>query len=84
MTKSQSQIARNLSIQEHVLKIHYHTKITVELTVLVGGAWSASHASHFTPRERAGWVGPSTALDDMEQILDPTMTRTFTPRLSSL
>jgi hypothetical protein len=41
---------------------------------LVRGEWSASHPSHFTPRERApgthwigGWVGPRTNLDCVER-----------------
>jgi hypothetical protein len=41
---------------------------------LVGGEWSASCPSHFTPGERApsthwigGWVGPRASLDDMEK-----------------
>jgi hypothetical protein len=39
-------------------------------STLDGGEWSASHPSHFTPRERApgihwigGWVGPRAVLD---------------------
>jgi hypothetical protein len=42
--------------------------------LLVGGEWSASRTSHFTPKERApgthsiGWVGPGTGLDDVKKI----------------
>jgi hypothetical protein len=50
-------------------------QIHVFLTLaLVGGEWSASRSSRFTPEERApgahfigGWVGPRTGLDDMEK-----------------
>jgi hypothetical protein len=55
----------------------------------VGGP-SASHTGRFTPGERAfvthwigGWMGPRTGLDAVEKILDPTGTRTLTPRSSS-
>jgi hypothetical protein len=44
-------------------------------SALVGGEWSASWPSRFTPRERVsgtywirGWVGPRTDLDDVEKI----------------
>lgn len=41
---------------------------------LVGDEGSASHPSHFTPKERApgahriGWLGPKTGVDDMKRI----------------
>jgi hypothetical protein len=49
-------------------------QIHVFLTLaLVGGEWSASRPSSFTPEERApsthwigGWVGPRTGLDNVE------------------
>jgi hypothetical protein len=50
-------------------------QIHIFLTLaLVGGEWSASHLSQFTPVEIAtgthwigGWVGPRTGLDDVER-----------------
>jgi hypothetical protein len=43
-------------------------------STLVGGEWSASRPSRFTPGERApgthwvgGWVGPRASLDDVEK-----------------
>jgi hypothetical protein len=58
---------------------------------LVEDEWSASLPGRFSSGERArgthwigGWVGPRTGLDDVEKILDPTGTRTPTPRPSSL
>jgi hypothetical protein len=49
-----------------------------------------SAVAPFTPEEGAlgthwigGWVGPRADLDDAEKILDPTGTRTLTPRSSS-
>jgi hypothetical protein len=59
-------------------------------SALAGGEWSASRPCRFIPSERAPgthWVGgcldPKTSLDDVEKILDPTGTRTPTPRSSS-
>jgi hypothetical protein len=59
-------------------------------SALVGGEWSASRPARFTPRERAPgthWIGasvdPRTGLGDMENILDPTGTRTPTTQSSS-
>jgi hypothetical protein len=55
-----------------------------------GGEWSASRPGRFTTGEKflsthwlGGWVDPRAGLDDVEKILDPTGTRTPTPRLSS-
>jgi hypothetical protein len=43
-------------------------------SALVGGEWSASHPSYFTPGERSpgshcigGWVDPRAALDDVDK-----------------
>jgi hypothetical protein len=43
-------------------------------SALVGGEWSASRPSRFTPRERTpnthwigGWVGPRAGLDNVEK-----------------
>jgi hypothetical protein len=54
---------------------------------LVGDEWPVSRPCRFTPGERApgthwigGWVGPRAGLEDVEKILDPTGTRTPTPR----
>jgi hypothetical protein len=47
-------------------------------SALVGGEWSASHPGRFIPGERAPgthWIGG--------WVLDPTGTRTLTPRPSS-
>jgi hypothetical protein len=59
-------------------------------SALSGGEWSVSRPGRFTPRERApgtnwiwGWVEPRAGMDDVEKILDPTGTRTLTPRSSS-
>jgi hypothetical protein len=56
----------------------------------VGGEWSTSRPDRFTTRERApgthwigGWVDLRAGLDELEKILDPTGTRTPTPRSSS-
>jgi hypothetical protein len=50
--------------------IYIHNFLT---SVLVRSAWSASHPSIFTPRERVpctnwigGWVDPRAGLDDVE------------------
>jgi hypothetical protein len=58
--------------------VYIHVFLTL---AVVGGEWSASRLSPFTPGERApsthwigGWVGPRTDLDDMEKILDSTGT----------
>jgi hypothetical protein len=60
-------------------------------SALVGGEWSASRAGRFTLGERdpgtnwkATWVGPRTGQDDVEKALDPSGTRTPTPRPSSI
>jgi hypothetical protein len=66
-------------------------QIRISLTsVLVGGEWSSSRSGRFNPWEIASdihWirdlVGPTTGLDDMKKILDPTETRTPTPQSSS-
>jgi hypothetical protein len=57
---------------------------------LAGGEWSASRPGRFTLGERApsthrigGCVDPRAGLDDVEKIIDPTGTRTPTPRSSS-
>jgi hypothetical protein len=58
-------------------------------SALAGGEWSASRSDRFTPGERSpgthwiGWVNPRAGLD-VEKILDPTGTRTPTPRSSSV
>jgi hypothetical protein len=59
-------------------------------SALVGGEWSTSRPGRFTPGERApgthligDWVDLRAGLDDLEKILDPTGTRTPTPRSSS-
>jgi hypothetical protein len=51
--------------------------------------WSPSRTGRFTAGEKApgthwigGWLGPKTGLDEVEKILDPTGTRTPTPRPS--
>jgi hypothetical protein len=51
--------------------VYIHIFLT---SALVGGEWSASRSSRFTPRERApcahwigGWEDPITGLDDMEK-----------------
>jgi hypothetical protein len=57
-------------------------------SALVGGEWSASRLGCSTSGETApsthwigGWVDPRAYLDDVEnKILDPTGTRTATPR----
>jgi hypothetical protein len=38
-------------------------------SALLGGKWSASRPSHFTPGTHGigGWVDPRTGLDDMEK-----------------
>jgi hypothetical protein len=52
-------------------------------SALVRGEWSASRLCRFTLGERVsgtrwieGWVGLRAGLDDVENILDPTRTRT--------
>jgi hypothetical protein len=58
-----------------------HVLLTSEL---VGGEWSASRPGHFTPGTNwIGWVGPKADQDAVEKNLDPTWTRTPTPRSSS-
>jgi hypothetical protein len=61
-------------------------------SALAGGKWSASCPFRFTTGEsgpgthwKRGSVGPRSGLDDVEEekILDPTGTRTLTPRSSS-
>jgi hypothetical protein len=54
-------------------------------SVLGAGEWSASRSGRFTPGTHwiVGWVGPRTGLADVKKIIDPTGTRTPTPRLSS-
>jgi hypothetical protein len=68
--------------------VYIHIFLTSELA---GGEWSALRPSRFTPEERApgthligSWVDPRTGLDDVEKrkVLDPTGTRTTTPRSS--
>jgi hypothetical protein len=52
-----------------------HVEIHVLLTsALVGGKWTVSRLSCFTPGERApgnhwigGWLGPRTGMDDVEK-----------------
>jgi hypothetical protein len=67
--------------------VYIHIFLT---SALAGGEWSASRPGRFTAGERipgthwiGGWVGPRAGLDDVEKILDPTGTRTPTPRSSS-
>jgi hypothetical protein len=67
--------------------IQIHILLT---SALVGGEWSASRPVRFAPGDRApgtnrigDWVGPTAGLDDLEKILDPTGTRTPTPRSSN-
>jgi hypothetical protein len=61
-------------------------------SALAGGEWSASRLGCLTPMEDlpgtnwiGGWVDPRAGRDDVEEkkILDPTGTRTPTPRSSS-
>jgi hypothetical protein len=56
-------------------------------TALVGGEWSASRPGSFKPGECAPgthWIGglvdPRAGLENVKKILDPTGTRTQTPR----
>jgi hypothetical protein len=68
-------------------------QIRIFLTsALAGSEWLVSRPCRFTPGERApgtlwigGSVGPTAGLDDVakEKILDPTGTRTLTPRSSN-
>jgi hypothetical protein len=51
--------------------VYIHVFLT---SALVGGEWSPSRTSRFTPRERTpsthligGWVGPTTNLDNLEK-----------------
>jgi hypothetical protein len=67
-----------------VVDVQIHIFLTSELA---GGERSASRPGRFTPGERAPcthrigcWVDPRAGLDDVEKILDPTGTRTPTPR----
>jgi hypothetical protein len=54
------------------------------ISVLLGGEWSASRPGRFTPSTHwiRVWVGPRAGLNYVEKILDPTGTRTPTPRSS--
>jgi hypothetical protein len=75
------------------MKVHVGVNVEIQIfltSALAGGEWSVSRSGHFTPGERAprvhwigGWVSLRTSLDDVEKILDPTGTRTPTPRSSS-
>jgi hypothetical protein len=60
------------------------------ISALVGVGWSTSGPDQLTLGERAPdahwigrWVGPRIGLDDVENILDLTVTRTPIPRPSS-
>jgi hypothetical protein len=60
------------------MDIYTHVFLT---SAQVGGEWSASRPSRFTPGIRApgthwigDWVGPRAGLDDVEKILDATYT----------
>jgi hypothetical protein len=55
-------------------------------SALVGGEWSASRPSRFTPEERApgnqwigGWVGPRAGLDAMEERIISCLCRESSP-----
>jgi hypothetical protein len=67
--------------------VYLHVFLT---SALVGGEWSASRLSHFTPEKSScthwigGWVGTRPALNDVEKIPAPTGTRTLTLQSSSL
>jgi hypothetical protein len=53
-------------------------------SALARGEWSPLRPGRFTPGDWVkGWVDPRAGLDDVEKILDPTGTRTPTPRSSS-
>jgi hypothetical protein len=75
------------------MKAYWGVNIQIHIfltSALDGGEWSASRPFRFTPGKRApgthwigGWVGPTAGLDNVEKILDPTRTRTPTPRSSS-
>jgi hypothetical protein len=62
--------------------VYIHVFLT---SAVVGGEWSASLPGRLTPGTHwiGGSVGPRAGLDDVEKILDPTGTRTPTPRSSS-
>jgi hypothetical protein len=70
------------------MKVYGEADVQIHIfltSALVGGEWSSSRTSHFTPKETApgthrigGWVGPRAGLDNVEKILDPTETRTLT------
>jgi hypothetical protein len=62
--------------------VYIHVFLT---STLAGGEWSTSRPARFTPGTRwiGGWVDPRAGVDDVEKILDPTGTRTPTPRSSS-
>jgi hypothetical protein len=51
----------------------------------VRDAWSASRPGRFTSRDRriGGWVGTRVSLEDVEESLAPTGTRTPITRSSS-
>jgi hypothetical protein len=70
-----------------VVDVQIHIFLT---SALVGGERSTSRPGRFTPGERASgthwigcWVDLRDGLDYFEKILDPTGTRTPTPRSSS-
>jgi hypothetical protein len=61
-------------------------------SALLSGEWSASRPGSFTTEKRApgiycigGWVDPRDDMEDVKKrkILDPTETRTLSPRSSS-
>jgi hypothetical protein len=67
--------------------VYIHISLT---STLAGGEWSVSRTGRFTPGERApgthsigGWVDARDGLDDVENILFLTETRTPIPRPSS-
>jgi hypothetical protein len=69
-----------------VVDVQIHIFLT---SALAGGECSASRPGRFTPGERTpgarcigGWVDLRAGLDDVEKTLDPTGTRTLTPRSS--
>jgi hypothetical protein len=71
------------------MKTYMLVDVWILTSALVGVEWSSSRPGCFTPGERVpgihwlgGWVGPRIGLDDVEKVLDPTRTRTPTPRSS--
>jgi hypothetical protein len=94
--KAKVKLSLCLQIKHHAMKAYARVDVYTHVfltSALVGGEWSASLSSHFTPGERAprtqwigGWVGRRIGLEVLEKrkILDPIGTRTLTAPLSSL